>query len=196
LNHETPPSEPREPSRRTLITWLVVWLWRLPVIAVLGGGIYGVLRAYRIQFGKVQPSPEPGFDERPPQLVAPLAAFAMPWDVVEFSFDGTPAIAVRLPEPVPGGLSVNGQHFIAFSRVCTHLGCITAFNQDEEVIAVAFNYRTSDPALVCHCHLSVFLPARAGMAVSGPAVEPLPRIRLELRDDVLYAVGLEQPLGS
>lgn len=188
MSQETPPSEPRDPSRRNLITWL----WRLPVIAVLGGAVYGVQRAYQIRFGKVRPTPEPEFDARTAQEVAPIAVFAAPWETVEFSFGGIPAIAVRLPEPVPGGISVNGQHYAAFSRVCTHLGCLTSYNRDEEVIAVAFNYRTPDPALVCPCHLSVFLPARAGMAVSGPAVEPLPRIRLELRDEVLYAVGLEQ----
>ena len=48
------------------------------------------------------------------------------------------------------------------------------------------------PSLVCHCHLGVFAPDRQGVAVSGPAMRPLPRIRLELRDGQVLATGVEQ----
>ena len=176
-----------KPDRRTLLSWL----WRIPVIAALGTGIGSFLYAYRIHFGKEAPAAEPTFAPATPQAVAPLANLPKPWDAAEFTLSGSPAIALHLPEPIPGGLTVDGAHYAAFSRVCTHLGCTVALNRDPDAVAFAFNYRPPEPALVCHCHLSIFLPERSGKAVSGPAVEPLPRIRLEDREGTLYAVGTE-----
>jgi arsenite oxidase small subunit len=50
--------------------------------------------------------------------------------------------------------------------------------------------------LTCACHFSVFDPLRAGRAVSGPAVRPLPRIRLRLEGDPaagrIVADGIER----
>lgn len=170
----------------------LAWLWRIPVIAALGSGIFGVLHAYRVHFGKVVPDERPAFVAREPQPVATLDTLAEPWDSEAFTFDSLPAIAFRLPESVPGGLTVGGAHYAAFSRICTHLGCTVAFNKDVEAVAFAFNYRPDTPALVCHCHLSVFLPQRAGLAASGPAVAPLPRVALSVKDDTLWAVGVEE----
>ena len=153
-------------SRRTLLSWL----WRLPVIAALGGGIASFFYAYQVHFGKEAPAAEPTFAPTEPQPVAPLSELAGPWDAAEFTVAGLPAVALRLPEPVPGALTVDGAHYAAFSRVCTHLGCLVALNRDPEAVAFAFNYRPAEPALVCHCHLSVFLPDEGGKAVSGPAV--------------------------
>ena len=90
---------------------------------------------------------------------------------------------MRLPGAIPGGLEVDGLHLAAFSRICTHMGCVVSLNRDAEAIAFAFNYRAPGPQLVCRCHLSVFDPDRAGRAVAGPAIEPLPRVRLELDGD-------------
>jgi Rieske Fe-S protein len=182
-------SQPHDPMRRRL----VMWLWRLPVLGALAGGIYAFQRAWRVHFGKEVPPEEPHFVPTAPQSVAAVGAFAEPYDAVEFTLEGTPALALRLPEPVAGGLSSGRMHFAAYSRVCTHLGCLVNLNRDIEAVAIAFNYRPDAPALTCPCHLSVFLPHRAGQAVSGPAVSPLPRVALELRGETLYAVGLERP---
>jgi arsenite oxidase small subunit len=184
--------KPHDPTRRRLVTWL----WRLPVLGALAGGIYAFQRAWRVHFGKEEPPKEPDFVPTPPQRLASLAVFAEPYDAVEFTLEGTPALALRLTEPVAGGLSVGDVHLVAYSRVCTHLGCLVSFNRDTEAVAMAFNHRSDRPSLTCACHLSVFSPYRAGQAVSGPAVIPLPRIALELRGETLYAVGLERPPES
>ena len=192
-----------DPGRRLLVRWL----WRTPVLLVLAGGGVGVYEAVRIHFEKVRPDPHPTFDPRPASLVAPLARFAGVWDAVEFELQGNasagpvPAIAVRLPGPIPGSLEVRGAdgaaaadgavHLAAFSRVCTHRGCIVELNRDLAAIDFGFNYTTNHPALTCACHLSVFDPELAGRATSGPAREPLPRVELELREAQLIAVGLE-----
>jgi len=183
----TPSDEPSAPvapdpravdsGRRAFSTWL----WRLPVLAAAGGAAYGVWQAYAIHFAKDAPNPNPGFDPIADAAVAPLSAFAEVWDGVDFMAAGVPCVAVRVPAPVPGGFDLGvGVHLIAFSRVCTHLSCIVELNRDIEAVAFAFNHRSDRPSLTCACHFSVFDPLRAGRAVSGPAVRPLPRARLRL----------------
>lgn len=171
---------------------LVTWLWRLPVLATLGGGAYGAYRGWQVHFVKPPPG-EPAFVAGPAVPVAPLDAFAAPWDSHSFHYRDTPAVALRLPQPVAGGVSSGDLHLGAFSRVCTHLGCLLNYTRNPEAIDVAANHRTDHPALVCGCHLSVFEPLEAGRAVAGPAQRPLPRVALEVRDGTLYAVGMEPP---
>ena len=175
-------------SRRSFITWL----WRVPVIAVVLGGIYGLYEAYRIQFGKRRPSSEPSFIKGERLELAPLATFNKPWVSQTFSYEDVPAIAIRLPEATAGALSYDGHHIAAFSRVCTHQSCIVNLNDNPEALAVAYNYRSDEPALACRCHFSVFLPGQGGRAVSGPAIEPLPRLELELLEDTVYVTGIEK----
>ncbi len=171
---------------------LIVWLWRLPVLTALGGGGYGLYRAYRLHFGKRAPSSNPRFAPRPEVRVAGVAEFTEVWAERNFTIGGTPSVALRVPRPVPGGLSPGEDlHLVAFSRICTHQGCLVTLNRNLEAVAVAFNHRTEVPALTCACHLTVFAPDRAGRAVSGPAVLPLPRVRLETRSGELWATGVE-----
>lgn len=181
-------AETVDEGRRRVVTWL----WRLPVLVVLGGVGFAAYEAYKIQFSKGRPAENPTFAPRPTQRVGDLSEFSEVWSEREFVLGSVPAVALRLPEPVAGGLSVAGRHYAAFSRVCTHQGCIVALNRNLEAIAVAFNYRTDSPALACPCHFSVFDPERAGEAVSGPAVRPLPRVELNVQDGALFAVGLEE----
>lgn len=180
-----PPAEPDHGRRRILS-----WLWRLPVVAALAGAGYALYEGSRVILGK-QAAGEPSFEPRPPVEVAPLAAFAKHWSSVRFELQGEPCVALRLPEPVAGGLSSDGAHLAGFSRICTHQGCTISLNRDLEAIAFAFNYRTETPELVCPCHLSVFSPTRGGQAVSGPAVKPLPRVQLRLEEGRVKATGIE-----
>lgn len=171
--------------RRKLITWL----WRLPVLAVVGGAGYAVYEAY-FHLNRLTPSPTPTFTEGEARKIVDVSELAEVWDSVEFTYL-TPSILVRLPRLIPGGITVDDKHFAAFSRICTHQGCIVNLNKNLEAVAVAFNYRSDEPVLSCQCHFSVFDLDLAGKAVSGPAVKPLPRIRLEHRNNALYATGTE-----
>ena len=175
-------------ERRQLLTWL----WRLPVIAALAGGGYAAWRAIQVQFGKAEPSEEPTFTALEPVPVAELQSFDEAWAHSNFTAGTIPAVAIRLPEPIPASLTVEDNHYAAFSRVCTHRACIVDLNTSPEAIALATNYRPEYPALICPCHLSVFLPLESGRAVSGPAVEPLPRLELSVKGQRLYAVGFEK----
>jgi Rieske Fe-S protein len=184
---EAPVEPPVDQDRRRVATWL----WRLPVLLAAGAGSWGLYEAIDTHFFKRRPDPTPDWTAGPPVPVAPLDRFDEVWASATFTYQGTPAVAVRLPGPIPGGLETNGAHLAAFSRVCTHLGCIVRLNRDAEAIAFAFNYRAPGPQFVCRCHLSVFDPVRSGRAVAGPAIEPLPRVRLEADGDRLIATGLE-----
>jgi Rieske Fe-S protein len=189
---EAPPPPSIDHGRRALSAWL----WRLPVIGAALTGIFGVWQAYRVHFAKDPPNPNPTFRSLEPVPIAPLGTFTEVWSSAEFVLGGWPCLAVRLPEPIPGGLSTaEGVHFAAFTRICTHQHCVVELNRDLEAVAFAFNHRSDTPSLTCACHYSVFDPQRAGRAVSGPAVRPLPRARLilEARSDppILLSDGLE-----
>jgi cytochrome b6-f complex iron-sulfur subunit len=58
--------------------------------------------------------------------------------------------------------------FFALSAVCTHLGCLTAWNQDLGIIA-------------CPCHGSKF--TRTGEKIEGPAPKPLPWLKTTVSDE-------------
>ena len=58
--------------------------------------------------------------------------------------------------------------FFSLQAVCTHLGCLTAWNQELGIIA-------------CPCHGSKF--NRDGVKIAGPAPRPLPWLRMWLSDE-------------
>jgi cytochrome b6-f complex iron-sulfur subunit len=58
--------------------------------------------------------------------------------------------------------------FYSLSAVCTHLGCLTAWKPDLNMIA-------------CPCHGSKF--RRDGTKIEGPAPKPLPWLRVWLSDE-------------
>ena len=78
-----------------------------------------------------------------------------------------PAILVRLAD----------REVVAFSQKCTHLGCVVYFEADKE-------------RWHCPCHEGNFEP-RTGAVISGPPTRPLGRIEVEIRDDVIWALGFE-----
>lgn len=168
--------------------------WMLPVAGTAGA--FGFMAWYgsKVTFGKHQAG-EPNFVAGEPQRLTALTELKADWDTLEFFYDSRPCTLLRVPRAVSGGLDVGDVHFIAFSRICTHLGCPVNLVKDIEVLAFAFNYRPprSDrhPQLGCRCHFSVFDPLQGGTAVFGKAISPLPRVRLERRGEALYATGIE-----
>ncbi|MEA2451980.1 MAG: thiosulfate dehydrogenase (quinone) large subunit [Actinomycetota bacterium] len=71
------------------------------------------------------------------------------------SSDGEPSVLFKL----------NDTEVVAFSRVCTHAGCIV-------------DYDGSSKLLYCPCHGAEFDPVRDAEVVTGPAVAPLPRVEV------------------
>ncbi len=67
--------------------------------------------------------------------------------------------------------------FVAYDQQCTHLQCpvVPAISQGK---------------LHCPCHNGWF-DLQTGQPLAGPPRRPLPRVLLEIRDDTVYATGVE-----
>ena len=68
-----------------------------------------------------------------------------------------PAVLIRLSEG----------RVVAFSRVCTHAGCLVNYDQEAGL-------------LVCPCHGAEFDPSRHALPVAGPAPTALPQIQVAI----------------
>lgn len=89
---------------------------------------------------------------------------------------------LTFPYPDPNSEAVlirlDEHRFVAYDRACTHLRC--------PVIA-----QPAEGILHCPCHQGYF-ELVTGRPIAGPPQRPLTRILLEIRDDVIYAVGTEE----
>lgn len=66
---------------------------------------------------------------------------------------------------------------LAYNQKCTHLSC-------------AVTPRLEDGRLHCPCHHGTF-DLQNGRPIAGPPRRPLARVQLEVREGVVYAVGVE-----
>lgn len=82
--------------------------------------------------------------------------------------DEDPAILLRLAE----------DQVVGFSQKCTHLGCVVYYQAEED-------------RWHCPCHEGNF-DAATGAVLSGPPTRPLGRIRMEVRDGTVWALGAEE----
>jgi len=107
--------------------------------------------------------------DRPPATLIELASSVQPGGSLLFRYptDQDPCILIR---------STTGK-FLAFSQVCTHLSCAVVHDPEHN-------------QLFCPCHRGSFSETE-GRPTAGPPTRSLPRIKLEWRDDDLYAVGIE-----
>jgi Rieske Fe-S protein len=87
-----------------------------------------------------------------------------------FRFPGPndPAVLVHLAD---GSLE-------AYSQKCTHLGCVVFWEAEDE-------------EFVCPCHEGIF-DATTGAPIAGPPERPLPRINLEVRENTVWALGIDR----
>jgi ubiquinol-cytochrome c reductase iron-sulfur subunit len=68
-------------------------------------------------------------------------------------------------------LSWTHEGIIAFSKICSHMGCAVAL------------YEQQTKHLLCPCHQSTFDVTRAAKVLFGPAARPLPQLALALDAD-------------
>lgn len=100
--------------------------------------------------------------------------------------EDAPTLLVRFEESayseeVRDEYTVGG--YAAFSKVCTHAGCMVA-DRDGDI-------------LVCPCHSGRFDPVTGAQVVGGPAPRPLPQLPITLSGDgFLVATGdFQGPIG-
>ena len=85
----------------------------------------------------------------------------------------------------PERLSWTYQGIIAFSKICSHMGCAVAL------------YEQQTKHLLCPCHQSTFDVTRAAKVIFGPAARPLPQLAITV-DDEGYLVAqapFNEPVG-
>jgi arsenite oxidase small subunit len=99
--------------------------------------------------------------------------------LVAFSYpdQASPCATVKLGKAVPGGVGPQGD-IVAYSVLCTHMGCQVAYN--------------GDGTFQCACHFSQFDAEKQGQMICGQATENLPRIELsyDAKTDSVSAVGV------
>mgnify|MGYP000179710431 CR=1 FL=1 len=91
----------------------------------------------------------------------------------------SPCVMVKMGAPVPGGVGPD-KDIVAYSVLCTHMGCQVAYEQATKTFK-------------CPCHYSTFDAEQTGQMVTGQATENLPQIVLEHnpKDDSVKAVGVD-----
>ncbi len=99
----------------------------------------------------------------------------------DYPFEGQASMLVKLGEQVPNGIGPDGD-VVAFSRICTHMGCeLTGYQAEHQVLGP------------CPCHFSTFDLIHGGQVVLGQATQSLPQIMISLDGETINAnavVGL------
>jgi quinol---cytochrome c reductase iron-sulfur subunit len=98
-------------------------------------------------------------------------------------------IVINLPEnllqPVKGRENWHIGGIVAYSKICTHVGCPAAL------------YEQTTHHILCPCHQSTFDATKGAKVIFGPAARPLPQLPLGV-DDQGYLIALsdyDQPVG-
>jgi cytochrome b6-f complex iron-sulfur subunit len=67
-------------------------------------------------------------------------------------------------------VNTRSKGFVAFSKVCTHLGCLVKFDKERQVF-------------ICPCHAGTF--NLEGNVISGPPPKPLPKFSVRVVGNIL-----------
>ncbi|MDR5656430.1 Rieske (2Fe-2S) protein [Halodesulfurarchaeum sp. HSR-GB] len=101
--------------------------------------------------------------------------------------EDAPTLLVRYEESAYGSptelaFTVNG--YAAYSKVCTHAGCMVSETED-------------DGTFVCPCHFAKFDPTKGAEVTGGPAPRALPQLPITLSSDgfLMATENFEGPIG-
>jgi ubiquinol-cytochrome c reductase iron-sulfur subunit len=100
-----------------------------------------------------------------------------------------PVLLIRLEpgkdKPAPGRENWAYQDHVAYSKICTHVGCPIGL------------YQKQSRKLLCPCHQSTFDVPNACKVVFGPAARALPQLPISVneRGEFFATAGFDQPIG-
>ena len=85
----------------------------------------------------------------------------------------------------PDRLAMTHEGIIAFSKICSHMGCAVAL------------YEQTTKHLLCPCHQSTFDVTRAAKVIFGPAARPLPQLDITVNDEgyLIARKPFSEPVG-
>jgi rieske iron-sulfur protein len=89
----------------------------------------------------------------------------------------------------PTRLKLTDQGFVAYSAICTHLGCIVSWVESRQHPAASYTE--------CFCHNSIYDPTRGAKVIGGPAPKPLAQIGVKVSKDgiLVFTSGFDGPIG-
>jgi rieske iron-sulfur protein len=89
----------------------------------------------------------------------------------------------------PTDISMTDKGFVAYSAICTHLGCTVSWMENRESPDASFTE--------CHCHNSIFNPAQGAKVMGGPAPVPLSQIGVKISEDgtIAFTSDFNGPIG-
>lgn len=114
----------------------------------------------------------------PRKPVATVAALKVN-EPLNFNYpdDASPCAVIKFGRRVQDGAGPDGD-IVAFSTLCTHMGCPTAYDPQAR-------------AFKCGCHYSQFDPEMGGQMICGQATENLPQVALSVGSDgAITATGV------
>jgi quinol---cytochrome c reductase iron-sulfur subunit len=131
---------------------------------------------------------EDGSPVRPAQLSVDSFITVWPEDHTDAADASTLLIHFRRDqdfEPKEGRDDWTVQNIVAYSKLCTHVGCPVGLYQAELGL------------LLCPCHQSTFNVMRWARPVFGPASRPLPQLPLDLDGDgyIIATADFSAPVG-
>ncbi|MFW2514437.1 Rieske 2Fe-2S domain-containing protein [Demequina sp. SO4-13] len=87
--------------------------------------------------------------------------------------------------PQPGRENWTFDGIVAYSKICTHVGCPVAL------------YEQQTHHLLCPCHQSTFDVADGAKVVFGPAKRPLPQLPIAVDDEgyIVAQADFDEPIG-
>ncbi len=99
---------------------------------------------------------------------------------------------IRLEESefkAPTRKELTDQGFVAYSAICTHLGCIVGWIKDKKDPEASY--------IECPCHNSIFNPEQGARVMGGPAPIPLAQIGVKVSADgtLVFTSGFSGPIG-
>jgi rieske iron-sulfur protein len=89
----------------------------------------------------------------------------------------------------PTDIALTDQGFVAYSAICTHLGCTVSWMANKESPAASFTE--------CYCHNTTFDPAQGAKVMGGPAPIPLAQIGVKVMQDgtLAFTSDFNGPIG-
>jgi arsenite oxidase small subunit len=97
--------------------------------------------------------------------------------VFSYPLENQGSMLLDLGHAVPEGVGPK-RSIVAYSLFCQHMGC-------------PVEYQPKLREFVCPCHQSRYDPERLGSIIQGVAMQPLPRVRLQVKDGAVWAVGVD-----
>ncbi len=116
-------------------------------------------------------------------LVFPKGKSSNPGNIVQL---------IKLDESVykaPTRIKFTSEGFVAYSAICTHLGCIVSWVEKKKLPDTSYTE--------CFCHNSIFDPARGAKVLAGPAPIPLSGIGIKVtdKDTLVFTSNFDGPIG-